>query len=54
MSILVMVLLVASVVFGAGALGAMVVRKEPFYGVIGLVTICLPSTLLAFAYMAVA
>ncbi|MEV6235162.1 hypothetical protein [Lentzea sp. NPDC051838] len=54
MSIVVLVLLLASVLFGIGALGAMVVRKEPFYGVVGLLTICIPSSLLAFAYVAVA
>ncbi|WP_434443662.1 hypothetical protein [Lentzea sp. E54] len=54
MSYVVLVLLIASVLFGVGALAAMVWRKESFYGVIGLVTICVPSSLLAFAYLAVA
>ncbi|WP_156212993.1 hypothetical protein [Lentzea aerocolonigenes] len=54
MSIVVLVLLLASLIFGLGALGAMVMRKEPFYGVVGLVTLCVPSSLLAFAYIAVA
>ncbi|NGY64537.1 hypothetical protein G7043_37060 [Lentzea sp. NEAU-D13] len=54
MSIVVMVLLAASVITGVGAIGAMVLKKEPFYGVVGLVTICVPSSLLAFAYIAVA
>lgn len=54
MSIVVLVLLLASIITGVGALGAMVVRKEPFYGVVGLLTICVPSSLLAFTYIAVA
>ncbi|WP_394619915.1 hypothetical protein JNUCC0626_12670 [Lentzea sp. JNUCC 0626] len=54
MSYVVLVLLVLSVIFGVGALVAMVQRKEPFYGVVGLVTICVPSSLLAFLYIAVA
>ena len=53
MSYVVFVLLIASVVIGVGALSAMVQKKEPFYGVIGLVTICVPSSLLAFLYIAV-
>ena len=54
MSIVVLVLLLVSLIAGVGALGAMVVRKEPFYGVVGLLTICVPSSLLAFTYIAVA
>jgi hypothetical protein len=54
MSYVVLVLLVASVLAGVGAMGAMVRKKEPFYGVVGLVTICVPSSLLAFLYVAVA
>ena len=54
MSYVVLVLLVASVLAGLGALAAMVRKKEPFYGVVGLVTICVPSSLLAFLYLAVA
>ncbi|MGW6443301.1 hypothetical protein [Lentzea sp. NPDC055074] len=54
MSYVVLVLLVASVLIGVGALAAMVQKKEPFYGVVGLVTICVPSSLLAFLYIAVA
>lgn len=54
MSIVAAVLLVASVLFGIGAFAGMVTRKEPFYGVVGLVTLCLPTSLLAFLYLAVA
>jgi hypothetical protein len=54
MSIVVLVLLLASIIAGVGAIAAMVMKKEPFYGVVGLVTICVPSSLLAFAYLAVA
>ncbi|MFD4637753.1 hypothetical protein ACFWN2_10595 [Lentzea sp. NPDC058436] len=54
MSYVVLVLLIASVAAGVGALVAMVQKKEPFYGVVGLVTICVPSSLLAFVYIAVA
>ncbi|MGI5500289.1 hypothetical protein [Lentzea sp. CA-135723] len=54
MSYVVLLLLVASVIAGVGSLVAMVQKKEPFYGVIGLVTICVPSSLLAFLYIAVA
>ncbi|MCX2948655.1 hypothetical protein [Lentzea sp. NEAU-D7] len=54
MSYVVLLLFVASVLAGVGALGAMVFKKEPFYGVVGLVTICVPSSLLAFLYLAVA
>ncbi|SMC77568.1 hypothetical protein [Lentzea albidocapillata] len=54
MSYVVLVLFVASVLVGIGALGAMLKRKEPFYGVVGLVIICVPSSLLAFFYLAVA
>lgn len=54
MSYVVLVLLIASIAIGLGALAAMVRKKEPFYGVVGLVTICVPSSLLAFLYIAVA
>lgn len=54
MSIAVMVLLIASMLAGVGALAAMVTKKDSFYGVVGLVTICVPSSLLAFLYIAVA
>jgi len=54
MSIAVLVLLIASMLAGVGALAVMVTRKDPFYGVVGLVTICVPSSLLAFLYLAVA
>lgn len=54
MSIVVLVLLLASIITGVGATAAMVMKKEPFYGVVGLVTICVPSSLLAFAYLVVA
>jgi hypothetical protein len=54
MSYVVLVLLIASVLVGVGAIGAMLQRKEPFYGVVGLVTICVPTSLLAFLYLAVA
>lgn len=54
MSIVVLVLLLASIIVAIGAMGAMVTKKEPFYGVVGLVTICVPSSLLAFLYLAVA
>jgi hypothetical protein len=52
MSYVVLLLLIASVVIGVGAMVAMVQKKEPFYGVIGIVTICVPSSLLAFLYIA--
>ncbi|SEQ15927.1 hypothetical protein [Lentzea albida] len=54
MSHVVLLLLIASVAVGIGAMAAMVRKKEPFYGVIGIVTICVPSSLLAFLYIAVA
>ncbi|MDX3658796.1 hypothetical protein PV646_15930 [Streptomyces sp. ID05-26A] len=54
MSYVVLVLLIASIAIGIAALAAMVQKKEPFYGVVGLVTICVPSSLLAFLYIAVA
>ncbi|MET9230331.1 hypothetical protein [Lentzea sp. NPDC003310] len=54
MSYVVLVLLIASVLVAFGAMTAMVRKKEPFYGVVGLVTICVPSSLLAFLYLAVA
>ncbi|MFS8097238.1 hypothetical protein LFM09_08850 [Lentzea alba] len=54
MSVVVLVLLAASVIAGVGAIAAMLVKKEPFYGVVGLCIVCLPSSLLAFLYLTVA
>ncbi|WP_154697877.1 hypothetical protein [Lentzea guizhouensis] len=54
MSYLVLVLLLASVLAGTGGLAAMVVKKEPFYGAVGLFVICCPSSILALVYAAVA
>ncbi|GGN29729.1 hypothetical protein GCM10011609_86950 [Lentzea pudingi] len=54
MSVVVLVLLLAVVVAGIGALTAMVMKKEPFYGAVGLFIICGPSSLLAVLYLAVA
>ncbi|SDG56216.1 hypothetical protein SAMN05216553_10986 [Lentzea fradiae] len=54
MSIVAAVLLAASVLFGIGALAWMVAKKEPFYGVVGLVTLCVPSSLFAVLYLTLA
>jgi hypothetical protein len=54
MSIVVLVLLLASILTAVGALGVMVAKREPFYGVVGLLTICLPSSLLAVVYVTIA
>ncbi|MFD5828173.1 hypothetical protein [Lentzea sp. NPDC060358] len=54
MSIVAAVLLVASILFALAAFVGMVQRKDPFYGVVGLVTLCVPSSMLAFAYLVVA
>ncbi|WP_329791374.1 hypothetical protein V1227_05525 [Lentzea sp. DG1S-22] len=54
MSVVVLVLLLAVVMTALGVTAAMVVKKEPFYGVVGLFIICGPSSLLAVLYLAVA
>ena len=54
MSVVVLVLLLATVVVAIGAMGAMVKKNEPFYGAIGLLIISCPSSLLAVLYLAVA
>ncbi|MEU7476242.1 hypothetical protein AB0A63_09680 [Lentzea sp. NPDC042327] len=54
MSYLVLALLLITVGVGVAALAAMITKKEPFYGVVGLVTICCPSAILALVYTAVA
>ena len=54
MSYLVLALLLVCVLTGIGGLAAMVVKKEPFYGAVGLFVICCPSAVLALVYTAVA
>lgn len=51
MSVAVLVLLFAVVAAAVGLMAWMLVRKEPFYGVLGLLVLCCPSPLLAAAYL---
>ena len=53
MSVVVLVLLLGTIVAAIGALTAMVVKKEPFYGAVGIFIICCPTSLLAVLYLAV-
>ena len=54
MSVVVLVLLVASIVAGVGMQVAMLVRNRPFYGMVGIGVLLGPSTILAFTHIAIA
>jgi hypothetical protein len=54
MSVVVLVLLAASVAAGAGLQVAMLVRNRPFYGMVGIGVLLGPSTILTFTHLAIA
>ena len=54
MSVVVLVLLVASTVTAIGLLAAMLVLNRPFFGMLGIGVLLGPSTILTFAHIALA
>ncbi len=54
MSVVVFVLLVATILAGAGLLAAMFGLNRPFYGALGIGVLLGPATVLAFVYLAIA
>jgi hypothetical protein len=54
MSVVVLVLLVASIAAGVGLQVVMFVRNHPFYGMVGIGVLLGPSTILAFTHIAIA
>ncbi len=53
LSVVVTVLFLAMILSGIGGLVTMLVKKEPFYGAVGLFVLCCPSAVMAVLYMIV-